>query len=47
MGHHNIRYTGDPHAATGVWGYPDSVAKYVLSGAFALVPRLIISYVHC
>lgn len=27
MGHHNIRYTGDVHADSGVWGYPDSKAK--------------------
>lgn len=29
MGHHNIRYDGDPYSLTGVWGPPNSRAKYI------------------
>ncbi|KID95894.1 alkaline ceramidase family protein, partial [Metarhizium majus ARSEF 297] len=28
MGHHNIRYDGDPYSLTGVWGPPNSRANF-------------------
>jgi hypothetical protein len=28
MGHHNLRFTGDAHADSGIWGTPTSAAKY-------------------
>jgi hypothetical protein len=28
MGHHNLRFDGDPHSLDGVWSPPTSRAKY-------------------
>lgn len=45
MGHHNIRYDGDPYALKGAWSPPTSRAKYV-TVPFAALGRLTISLIQ-